>query len=268
MGRIKKLTELFLVSLLIFLGIFLSKYPTLHNYLNTPAGKFFPGNTSWFDAWGINTYVSYIRYGNKNGIMLENTYTTVPHQKAFVFQVYTFLGILNRYLKLNHFFLFHLASLAAGIILMLVIYISSRVFFISAFDRITALAVIVLGGGFGWLPGMTKSADYRLAGFNLIDPLERPHNAMTTMFLVAEITLLSKYIKTGKSYFLLLSVFAAFFKFMIHPPLALLSLLIYAGSYVCFRLKINLKKYLIYVLALFAAYSIYYLLFLNPFLSN
>src|SRR3989338_4070633 len=122
MGYIKKYLEAAIVALIIFLAIFLAKYPTLRNALNTPSGLFFTRQVVWFDAWDINAYVSYIRYGQRNGVFLKNTYTTDPHQGVFVFQKYTLLGVINRFLRLDPFLLFHIASIMAGIGLILMIY--------------------------------------------------------------------------------------------------------------------------------------------------
>src|SRR3989338_3713186 len=100
MGWIRKHFEAITVVLIIFLAIFTSKYPTLHNALNTPKELFFTKQVSWFDAWDINAYVSYLRYGQNQGVLLENSYTLDPHQGVFVFQTYTLLCVLNLFIHL------------------------------------------------------------------------------------------------------------------------------------------------------------------------
>src|SRR3990167_8253623 len=128
MLRISKTLEKIIVLGVIFLGLFITLFPALYNYLNTPENLFYSGQTSWFDAWDINTYVSYIRYGQKYGVFLQNTYAHEPHSGVFVFQVYTILGLINRLLNLNPFLLYHLASVIVGIMLIAVIYFSVKTF--------------------------------------------------------------------------------------------------------------------------------------------
>ena len=266
--RLKKYFEAVIVSMIIFSAIFISKYPTLHNALNTPSGLFFTKQSVWFDAWDINAYVSYIRYGQRNGVLLENTYTTIPHPGVFVFQTYTLLGVLNRYLNFDPFLLFHLASTLAGIGLILIIYYTVRIVFQSLIERISALSIIVLGAGLGWINNLNSAADFRLAGFTLVDPLERPHNALTTLFVVAQVAFLGKYINSEKTKYLNLAILSAFITFTIHPPLALLSCLVFFTSFLIFRKKSNQIKFSAGLFTLLCFYLIYYLIVLKFFISN
>jgi len=266
MGYLRKYLEPVLVALIIFSAIFLSKYPTLYHFQHQPENLFFSGQASWFDAWDINSYVSYIRYGQRNGVMLKNTYTTVPHQPVFVFQTYTLLGVLNRYIRLDPFLLFHLASVLTGILLMLSIYLILGAVFPEFYKRLASFIIIVLGGGLGWLNN--TAADYRIAGFTLVDPLERPHNALSTLLLLSSVYLFAYFLEKGRLEYFIYSLFSAFILFTIHPPLALLSVLIYIAGLFFLSQRVNRFKRFMLLSLLLLAYIAYFFLLLHRFLSN
>ena len=256
------------VAFIIFSAIFITKFPTLYHALHTPPELFFTGQISWFDAWDINAYVSYIRFGQRHGVLLENTYTLEPHQGVFVFQTYTILGVINRFLNLDPFLLFHIASIITGLLLLLsVFYVVSLVFRSSA-DRLASFSVIALGGGLGWIKNLELSADYRLAGFTLINTLERSHDALSALFIVLFIGFLGQYINTGKKRFIILSLISSFLVYTIHPPLALISFTVYLLSLFIFQNKINIKYYLKGFSVLLIFYSLYYLFVLRAFLLS
>ena len=268
MGWIRKHFEAITVVLIIFLAIFISKYPTLHNALNTPKELFFTKQVSWFDAWDINAYVSYIRYGQNHGVLLENSYTLDPHQGVFVFQTYTLLGVLNRYVHLDPFLMFHLASISVNILLVLAVYYVLKLVFREAFERLSALAIIVLGAGLGWIKNLYYAADFRLAGFTMVDPFERPHSGLTTLLVVIQVAFLGKYLSSQKLKYLIYSLLSAFLTYTIHPPVALFSIIVLVITFILFRKNINIRHYIAGFLCLSVCYLLYYLFILKPFIFN
>ncbi len=212
-------TENLIVAAVIFVAIFFAKFPTLYNWLNTPKGYWYPKQTSWFDAWDTNFQVSYIRYGQRNGVMLENTYTTAPHKPVFVYQYYTGFGVVNRLLKLDPFILFHLASIITSTILLLVSYFICRLFLKDFLYRISAFIVISLGGGFAWIPYLSFSADNKIAGFTLVNALERGHDAFITFITLLTFIFMYLYMKAPNKKYIFWASLAGIIGMTFHPPM-------------------------------------------------
>lgn len=221
MERLKRFltTENLIIAAVIFFAIFFAKFPTVYNWLNTPKGYWYPKNTSWFDAWDTNFQASYIRYGQRKGVMLENTYTTIPHKPVFIYQYYTGLGVANRLLKLDPFILFHLASIITSIILLLVCYFACRLFIKDALYRISAFIVIVLGGGFAWVPYLSFSADNKIAGFTLVNALERGHDAFITLITLLTFIFIYLYMEAPKRKYIIWAAATGIIGMTFHPPM-------------------------------------------------
>lgn len=212
--------EIFIIAVVIFAAVFLAKFPTLYHWLNTPKGYWYPKQTSWYDAWDTNFQVSYMRFGQNHGMMLQNTYTTLPHKGVFIYQYYTFLGVLNRFLKLDPFVLYHLASIVTSIVLILVCYKLVNTFIKDKISRFGAFIMIVLGGGVGWIFQNYLSADRNLAGFTMVNAFERGHDALSTIFLLLTLFFQYKFFENHKKRYLLSNVLFGFFSITLHPPLA------------------------------------------------
>lgn len=218
---LKKLftTENLIVAAVIFIAIFFAKFPTLYNWLNTPKGYWYPKNTSWFDAWDTNFQVSYMRYGQRNGVMLENTYTTIPHKPVFVYQYYTGLGVVNRLLKLDPFILFHLASIITSAILLVVCYKIVKLFFEDIVYRVSSFIFIALGGGFAWIPYLSFSADNKIAGFTLVNALERGHDAFITAITLLTFIFMYLYMRTPNKKYIIWAALTSIIGMAFHPPM-------------------------------------------------
>lgn len=211
--------ENLIVAAVIFVAIFFAKFPTLYNWLNTPKGYWYPKNTSWFDAWDTNFQVSYIRYGQRYGLALQNTYTTIPHKPVFIYQYYTGLGVANRLLKLDPFILFHLASIITSIFLILVSYFICRLFIKDTLYRISAFIIIVLGGGFAWVPYLSFSADNKIAGFTLVNALERGHDALITFITLLTFIFSYLYMRTPNKKYIIWAAATGIIGMTFHPPM-------------------------------------------------
>jgi len=261
-------TESLIVAAVIFLAIFFAKFPTLYHWLNTPKGYWYPKNTSWFDAWDTNFQVSYIRYGQRKGVMLENTYTTTPHKPVFIYQYYTGLGVLNRLLKLDPFILFHLASIITSVVLLFVCYFASRLFIKDALYRLFAFIIIALGGGLAWVSGLSFSADNKIAGFTLVNALERGHDALITFLTLLTFILIYLYMKVPKRKYVIWASVAGIIGMTFHPPMLGLYLGV-AVVMVFIHYKENKNLQLLALPAvLFLALIVYGLIVLSNLFSN
>lgn len=265
MQILKKLekVEIFIIIGVTIAAIFFSKFPTLFNALDTPAGFWFPKQTSWYDAWDTNFQVSYMRFGQRHGVLLQNTYTTIPHKEVFVYHFYTMLGMINHVLLLDPFLLFHLASIVMTILLILVCYYVVHIFFRDQLYRIGAFITIVLGGGLGFLPFL-PSADTKVAGFTMINAFERGHDAFSTLLLLLTFSFIFLFVKTREKKFIVQSLLFSVLSITMHPPFA--AMYVVTGILVSLYLlkkngKFDFISYPIWVLVLF---TIYYLIVLFP----
>lgn len=268
LSLLRRETVLFL--LVSFLAIFLSKFPALYLYFNTPEGYWFLGHASWFDAWDVNSYIAHINYGQNNGILLENEYTSLPHKAVLIFPFYTLLGFINRFLELNTVFLFQISSVIASIILIFIYYKYVKYFLKKRITQIFAFAFILLGGGFGFyfFEKNIASADFNYAGFSSVYAFERGHDAISTFFYLTSIFFSIKFLTDKKKIDLVIALTAGFFNLVFHPPF----IAIYIIYGVILSIWIFIKKreihFFIYPLCLLIFFSIYYFLVLSDLLIN
>lgn len=270
-ARIKRWlnAETYIVIAVIFAAIFFAKFPTLYHWLNTPKGYWYPKNTSWFDAWDTNMQVSYIRYGQRNGVMLENTYTTVPHQPVFIYQYYTFLGVLNRLLNLDPFILFHIAAIITGIFLLLACYWLAKLFFDDFLYRIAAFIIMTLGGGFGWISYFFNiSADYKIAGFTMVNAFERGHDAFSTLFLLLSFIFIYLYIKNPRWKYIFWGLVTNFMFTIIHPPLIALTFTVGLVTVLLAYKKHKSLKLLSFPILTLLGFILYFFLAIPNLLNN
>jgi len=137
----------------------------------------YSGQASWFDPWDINVYVAAINWGQQQNLLLANNYTTVPHQPILFYPVYTLSGFLLP--NLSPYLIFHLLALLFGSALMLTLWFFLKLFFTRYSDKLTALILISLGGGLGWLffPSV-QSPDLFVTGFTFTSQFQRAHEAL------------------------------------------------------------------------------------------
>lgn len=252
----------------IFASVFFAKFPTLYHWLHTPQGYWYPQQTSWFDAWDINVYVSYIRFGERVGLALQDTYTTIPHPSAYIYQFYTILGMLNRILHLDPFLLFHLSSIGVIIFLVLTCYFVTSIFIKDTFYRHAAFILTVLGGGFGWVSSQLGSLDTKIAGFTMVNAFERGHDGLSTILLLLVPSCLYLYITSSRKKFLFLGLVASIGSISIHPPLFLLYITLSLFVCIWHIRKTGKLDILIYPFFLTILFSIYYLLILSKVMNN
>lgn len=267
--KLKRLfsTENLIVAAVIFVAIFFAKFPTVYNWLNTPKGYWYPKNTSWYDAWDTNFQVSYMRYAQRKGVALQNTYTTVPHKPVVIYQYYTYLGLLNRFLRLDPFILYHLTTVIFSVVLIIALYFLAKVFFDDSLFRLGSFMMMVLGGGLGWIPGMT-SADLNLAGFTMVNAFEKSQEAFSTACIIFSFLFIFRYLQTPKRGALVWAVVFACGNIIFHPPFAALYLAAGLPMAFIYFLSKKSKELFIYPLGTAVFFIIYFLLILSTWFGN
>ena len=264
------LNQLFLqknLFIIAFIFIFLAKFPTLFHYFNTPNGYVFVKQASWFDAWDVNAYVSYIRYGQNYGMMLQNTYTTIPHQGVFVFQLYTFLGIANRLFHLDPFLIFHLTSIIVNVFLVASVFFLIKQLIGNNKDKIPVLLVILLGGGLGFLPQFIgNSAEMVTPDFNFIKPFNIPHDALSILLTIFSLGLFYLFSQTSQKKDIILAVLAGFGSAVFHPYKLLWLILV--GFVIAVINKNKFKSLISYPVSLIILFLIYFPFAFYPFINS
>lgn len=209
--------------------LFLNAFPNYYAYLKTPTNMSFSGQASWFDPWDINVYVAAINWGQGNGVLFQNTYTTITQAVVFYYPFYTILGTF--FSSVSPYLLFHLASIVVGVILLVIIWQLSKIFLNSNTQSLTALFLTSLGGGVGWLffPNLQFS-DLFMTGFTFTSHFQRPHEALGIIFYLLSLVLF--YLATiKKSFFLNFTSLISLIALIFFYPFYLLSYFLIAGSY-------------------------------------
>jgi hypothetical protein len=261
--NIKLSQNSFYFILIVFIALVFSKLPTLYNYLHTPPGYWYVGHTSWFDAWDIQVYLSAILFGERHGVMLQNAYTTISHTGVFIYQYYTLLGVVNKIVHTSPIILFQLSSIISSIFLITAIFVVINYYFKSLILRYTALTTAVLGGGFGWIPGLHFAADLQSAGLTTVNAFERGHDAFSTACFILSFYFFIRFVKESKTKLLTLAILLGVLNFFIHPPF----ILVYAIAGILMAIlgyfKYKHKIIFVYPLSIVVLFSIYYFIFLS-----
>jgi len=219
---------LFLVEVIVIL--FINYFPHYFAWKQTPSNFFFSGQASWFDPWDINNYLATIKVAQQgSGFWLANINTTAVVKPALVYPVHVMAGKLLA--KINPVIVYQVLALAAAVLLIKVIFILSYLIFRKWYYALLAVALISLGGGFGYLFAFTKvSVDLTVPGVTMLSNFQKPHEAIASIFYF--ISLFSYYaaIKREKIIFLCLSIITLILSIPIYPY-RLLSFYLIVGSY-------------------------------------
>jgi hypothetical protein len=170
--------KIILATILIsVIAIFFNQFPNWYAWKNTPEGFVFSGQASWFDPWDINVYVSAIKWGQHQGFLLENLFTSQSNPPIFYYPLYTSLGMIFKNTK--PFLFFHVFSIITNIFLVItLVIILKNIFKNSKIIFLTAL-LIILGGGLGFLVfPYYESVDTHFTSITLQSALQRPHEAV------------------------------------------------------------------------------------------
>lgn len=186
--ELQKSITLVVFLLLLFLVIFINIYPNYYALRNTPPGFRFSGQASWFDPWDINVYVSAIRSGSTSGLLLSNSYTTIPHQPVLLYTVYTLTGFL--FPRFNPFLLFHILATVSSFIFLIGLFFLIKIFIKETKFALVVLFLVSLGGGLGWIffPN-TESADLFMTGFTFMSHFQRGHESLGILFYLSALIL-------------------------------------------------------------------------------
>lgn len=265
-----KIFEIFFVSLVIIISIFLAKFPTYYHVANKPDGYTSIGHASWFDGWDINIYIANMRYAQREGTMLlENVYTTLEHSPAFIYQFYTSLGIINSIFNIPPVLLFHSASIISSFILILSTFWLTSLFFKNRILRVFAFMTAVIGAGFGWIPGLTyKSGDLIYAGLTTTNAFERGHDALSTAAFITTLGFFIQFLKTNKKQNLIAAIISAMVNLIIHPTFIVLYIIIFPLFAISDLIRHKRFNTFVYIISVGLLFSIYYLLSLSKAIKN
>jgi hypothetical protein len=129
--------------------VLVAAVPYVIAYLTAPDGLLFAGFLSNIpDGF---TYLAKMRQGWRGEWLFHLPYAPEPHQGAFLFTYYLFLGHLARWVHLPLILVFHLARSINGYLLLVSLYYVSAHFFEDLVQRRLAFLIAALGSGFGWL---------------------------------------------------------------------------------------------------------------------
>lgn len=148
----------------------------------------------------MHSYLAKMRYGARDGWLMQLVYTSEPHQGGFVFAFYTALGKLatlgaadpGRVDARTFTIAFHVARLACGLALLIAVYAFVAVFLDRVGQRRLAWGLAALGGGVGWLPLILHPAGswvpvtlYVPEAFSMLLLFGLPHLALARALLLA-----------------------------------------------------------------------------------
>jgi len=162
--------------LLIAFVLFLNIIPHIYAYQHTPDGMVYSGQATFFDPWDINVYISAIHSGQRYGLLLGNSYTTLENKPIFLYPVYTLIGTLLP--NISPILLFHFLSIVCGILLALTLLYVLRLLNYSGGKLFAVFFLIATGGGLGWLIFPNQSPDLFTTGFTFATAFQRPHEAI------------------------------------------------------------------------------------------
>lgn len=183
-----------LLLTVIILPVLLNVIPIIHAFYNVPKGMFFVGNNSWFDPWDVNVYVSVIKYGQNNGLLLENFYTTIPHNPVIFYPLYTITGLIFK--SINPYLLFHALASFSGFLTVIVLWFLAKEIIKSKLNALISVFLISLGGGFGWLLiNKINSPDITMTGFTLMSAFQRAHESLGIIIFALSLVLITNYHK-------------------------------------------------------------------------
>lgn len=132
--------------------------PYLVAWLISPPGEEFTGLL--VNPLDGHSYLAKMRQGAGGQWLFELPFTPEPHEGAFIFVYYLFLGHLASWLRLPLIWVYHAARSVAGIVLLLMGYRFAAEFLEDVLSRRTTFVILALSSGLGWL----------LAGWGIVSP--------------------------------------------------------------------------------------------------
>ena len=229
-----------LILFILILINLLNHGPTLIKAVEQPEGKWFTGQTSWFDPWDINFYAGVIGWGKRNGILFENIYDTQAHSGMPIYSFYTLLGKLSSPFNLPNISVFHLSAFILSFPLAIVIWWFIKIFLKDKTEKRAVFILLFLGGGLGWLffP-KTLLSDIGQPGFTLANAFQRPHEAVSLILMLACLGNFWQGVVCGKKLSLFWGGLWFFLMLFLHPynSLILGAIFLCFGFYWFFKAK-------------------------------
>ncbi len=129
--------------------LFISCLPYLIATTTAPEGWQFAGILS--NPLDGNSYLAKIQQGIDGAWLFHLTYTSEPHTGTLIYPLYLGLGHLAALLHLSAVMMFHLARLAAGLLLLLIAFRFIAWVTPQPQERRLAFILLLTASGFGWL---------------------------------------------------------------------------------------------------------------------
>lgn len=212
----KLLIVLFVIIGIYSLVMFSQKYPVYYASKCVPNGCVFTGVAAWFDPWDVNVYVSAIKGGQKQGILLKNLYTSEKGKPVIFYPFYTIVGYLFK--NCDTYLLFHILSFFTTFFLCVGIFIAAYLILGEWRYSLAALAFVILGEGLGWLIEFhVRSADVFETSFTFKSAVQRPHEAIGVLLYIFSMIFFAKFIETNKNIYNLVSFFSLFLLIVFYP---------------------------------------------------
>jgi hypothetical protein len=189
-----------------------------------------------------NIYLMWMRQAAEGAWLFENRMTTEAHRAILFLPLWLILGKLAGWLQLSPILIYHIAAVLVRLLLLLTVYHFASHFFLSPIRRKTALILVSLSSGLGWLFGLLAllsgegrfvlmSIDLRAheaITFRILH--QNLHTTLAVTFMLGAMTGLWLVFKTKKWAYALAAALLSLAVAAIHPHLILsmaLSLVIF-----------------------------------------
>ena len=127
----------------------LASAPYLVAYILTPQGEVFSGFLS--NPQDGNSYLAKMRQGFDGGWLFHNTYTAEEHGRAPLFLLHILLGKATALFGIDLIFVYHLARIIFGLILLISVHCLYVKFTSDRMVRRSAFLILAFGSGLSWL---------------------------------------------------------------------------------------------------------------------
>ena len=159
--------------------------PYLAAWRLTPDGTQYTGLlVNHFDG---ESYYAKMQQGARGDWLFHLAFTSEPHEGALIFTFYLALGHLASALGLPLPLTYHLARIAAGVLMLLVAYRFIARCFDQARTRRAAFLLLAFSAGLGWLLaplGITTADLWVAEGFTFLSVLVNPHFPLAISFML------------------------------------------------------------------------------------
>lgn len=203
----------FALSLLANILVFL---PHLIGYLNqTPELRFTAISADFFmDEF---SYFAWVKQAIDGNFLFGILYTTEYHQSLVFHPIFLLIGFTQKLLKIPTEFLWYLGCLTSNFFLASSIYIFIKKVLSDSFTRILAFAIIMFGGGLGWITQF-PTADKLYTEATIFQTLRWPIIfSLAAGLLVLSFYFIIKSYQENSKYLAVMAGLSGFVLILIHP---------------------------------------------------